>query len=236
MHGKALGGLVRRRYYEWMLFQYGYDVVSDSYYQVGDFYEDDGESSEGELDSEMLELQKKLATYIGLEDRVSNLTLSESSKIEGLNSADKAKVDTIGAKWYATENVFKDTNPNWVFECTWWTFARASQYLEAKYGKGLPKYVGFEKAAGYWKLDNGQFEFGMEPRAHSIIQWKQGTAGHVAFVEAVDSQYMYISHAGDGVRWFGISKIPLSGEIWKNSNPKYVLTGFAYLDSPKDFK
>jgi len=234
--GKALGGLVRRRYYEWMLFQYGYDVVSDSYYKSGDFY-----SGDGEVDSnDMLALQQQLAAYVGLESQASGMTLDLSSQITGLNSKVYwDKVLSIGSKWYGTsKNLYTASRNNstntLIFQCTWWAYGRASQYLEETYGypNGLPTTFNGNGGTFYSRnLQGGYFNYGSTPKPHSIISWnKSGEAGHVAFVEAVDSNYIYISHAGSGVRWYGISRIPISGHVWSG----YSLNGYVYLDEPKN--
>lgn len=80
-------------------------------------------------------------------------------------------------------------------------------------------------------LKGGWFNYGSSPRANSIISWKHGLYGHVAYVEAVDSTGIWISHANGGVGWYGITKIPLNGipTGWKG----YALNGYIYLDSPK---
>ena len=77
------------------------------------------------------------------------------------------------------------------------------------------------------------------PRVNSIISWSKGKYGHVAYVEAVDAKTgdIWISHAGGGNSWYGITKLTkssgyapasLSG-TWSG----YTLNGFVYLDQPK---
>ena len=105
------------------------------------------------------------------------------------------------------------------------------QYLEL-YGT---KYTSYPTEMGHGgqyydnNVSGGWFAYGQEPRANSIISWKKGNDyGHVAYVEAVDSTGIWISHAGSGLSWFGIQKIPLDGSIWSG----YTLNGYIYLDEP----
>lgn len=238
--GEALGGLVRRRYYEWMLFQYGYDVVSDTYYssRMNDarLYNNDGSVN----DMAMLEFQSQFSLLVGLEAEATNLSLDINDRVADLdNQAYWNRVLSIGAKWYGTNsNIFtasrNNTTSSLIFQCTWWAYGRASEYLEEVYGYtgGLPS--AFSGNGGTFYSTNasgGYFNYGQVPKAHSIVSWGNGASpGHVAFVEAVDDNYIYISHAGGGKRWFGISKIPLSGYIWSG----YDLKGYVYLDEPNN--
>lgn len=124
-------------------------------------------------------------------------------------------------------------------QCTWWVAIRADEYLE-KFGTKYKEYPthadsrGTFGNGGVWydkNKDYGWFEYGSEPRANSIISWKGGQWGHVAYVEAVDyvNQKIYISHANAGVSWTGVTAIPMSG-IYDSSQ---TLNGYIYLDSPK---
>lgn len=119
------------------------------------------------------------------------------------------------------------------FQCTWWANGRASMYLDqmgiadeypTEWGNGGDYYS--ENLKGGW------FDYGQTPRPNSIISWTSSGYGHVAYVEGVTSDGIYISHAGSGKSWYGIEKIPLSGELLGKS-----LNGYIYLDSPlKDLK
>ena len=120
------------------------------------------------------------------------------------------------------------------FQCTWWVYGRATMYLEEKFGGGVyPKHRG--NAGVYYDTNvmNGGFNYGSNPRPNSIICWRgfgQGEYqyGHVAYVEGVTSDGIYISHAGYGEEWYGIDKIPLSGKFGNYGTP----AGYIYLDSP----
>ena len=118
------------------------------------------------------------------------------------------------------------------FQCTWWANGRASQYLSehgTKY-KTYPTQTGH--GGQYFSINkkNGYFKYGQTPKANSIISWtKSGGYGHVAYVEGVTNDAIYISHAGSGKSWRGVEKISVTGDIgWSG----YKLNGFIYLDEP----
>jgi surface antigen len=119
------------------------------------------------------------------------------------------------------------------FQCTWWAKGRASQYLE-QYGTVYKEYpTEYGNGGDYYSVNksNGYFKYGQTPKPNSIISWKQGgEAGHVAYVEGVGQDGIYISHAGSGSRWFGVQKISLDGTVWPGSG--YSLNGYIYLDEP----
>ena len=117
------------------------------------------------------------------------------------------------------------------FQCTWWANGRASMYLE-QYGTKYKKYpTQMGNGGEYYRInqENGWFEYGSEPRPNSIISWTHGQYGHVAYVEGVSSDGIYISHAGSGLSWFGVQKIPLDGSVWNYGPPN----GYIYLDMPR---
>ena len=118
------------------------------------------------------------------------------------------------------------------FQCTWWANGRASQYL-SEHGTKYTQYPTQSGHGGqYFSVNksNGYFKYGQTPKANSIISWtKSGGYGHVAYVEGVTSDGIYISHAGSGKSWRGVEKIPITGDIgWSG----YKLNGFIYLDEP----
>lgn len=138
------------------------------------------------------------------------------------------------AKWWGNQK-----NPLDKFQCTWWTFGRALMYLEdiesSVTSTELRKLAG---NGGQWYDLNVQanvFNYGSVPKPNSIISWKSwnedGTEsyGHVAYVEGVTSDGIYISHAGNAESWFGITKIGLDGNVgWSG----YTFNGYIYLDEP----
>lgn len=54
--------------------------------------------------------------------------------------------------------------------------------------------------------------------------------GHVAYVEGIVADGMYISECASGTTWMGIRKIPLNGDTGWGS--RYTLNGYIYLDLP----
>lgn len=98
-------------------------------------------------------------------------------------------------------------------------------------GKRYPTQQG--NGGQYYDINrqNGWFEYGSAPRPNSIISWSNGSYGHVAYVEGVTDDSIYISHAGYGNAWYGVQEIPLD-EV----NGKFGrLNGYIYLDSPKNW-
>lgn len=119
------------------------------------------------------------------------------------------------------------------FQCTWWANGRASQYL-SKNGTKYKKYPTQGGHGGqYYDINkkNKYFKYGDSPKPNSIISWTYGNYGHVAYVEGVTEDSIYISHAGSGKTWRGVEKIPINGDIgWSG----YKLNGYIYLDSPEN--
>lgn len=132
----------------------------------------------------------------------------------------------------------KDINALTKYQCTWWAKGRASMYLEQR---GITNYIYPPSGNGgdyyQYNINAGWFDYGQTPRPNSLVSWTKIVKGkkeygHVAYVEGVTDDGIYISHAGGGKKWFGIQKIPLTGEIWQSSG--YRLNGYIYLDSPKN--
>ena len=121
------------------------------------------------------------------------------------------------------------------FQCTWWANGRASQYLETngtKYKK-YPTQLGDGGQYYEINIEEGYFKYGNSPRPNSIISWSKGSgAGHVAYVEGVSDDAIYISHAGSGQSWFGVDKISLDGSLTPLGWSGYSLNGYIYLDEP----
>lgn len=120
------------------------------------------------------------------------------------------------------------------FQCTWWANGRASMYLELTYGAGKRYPTQRGNGGDYYSINaqNGWFEYGSSPRPNSIISWTSGEYGHVAYVEGVTEDSIFISHAGYGNAWYGVQEIPLD-EV---NNKFGRLNGYIYLDSPKNWE
>ena len=123
-----------------------------------------------------------------------------------------------------------DTPVNYLskFQCTWWANGRASMYLEQMgIADKYPTQMGNGGDYYDYNVSGGWFEYGQEPRPNSIISWRSSQYGHVAYVEGVSDEWIYISHAGSGKSWYGITKIPITG-YWGGVYPN----GYIYLDMP----
>lgn len=200
--GSYSQGLARRRRSEWTLFQTGYYDVIGKWHSAGGGVTTDEEAQ-------------------ALQEQIENEWIN--TKYHHGNSAYQSGPF---AKWWTSPiNILQP------FQCTWWANGRASKYLE-EYGTGeytqYPTQYGDGKDYYFVNLANGWFESGSTPRANSIVSWTHGEYGHVAYVEGVGSDGIYISHAGGGESWFGVQKIPLDGSIWDYGTPD----GYIYLDSP----
>lgn len=170
------------------------------------------------------------------EDRIKELDdyLTKNVLNTTYHYANSANQSGPFAKWWSSPY-----NPMQAFQCPWWAIGRANQFLELK-GTKYKTYPGALVHGGYYydnNKANGYFNSGMEPKANSIVSWKCGEYGHVAYVEAVDANGdIWISHAGSGESWFGVSKVtkasgyaPASGGgPWSG----YELSGFVYLSEP----
>lgn len=140
------------------------------------------------------------------------------------------------AKWWDSSNNWF-TSAGYKFQCTWYVYGRTNQYLEAN-GTSYKSWPGTKNNAAEWyssSTNGGEkyFKCGSTPRQNSIAVWKNGNkAGHVAYVEAVDTinNKVYISHAGGGRSWFGITELGIN-EMKTYSGLQ--LLGYVYLDSPK---
>ena len=135
------------------------------------------------------------------------------------------------AKWWnSTNNWF--TSAGYKFQCTWYVYGRANQFLEAN-GTKYKTWPGTRDSARHW-YSSGKiyFKSGKEPKQNSIVVWGNGSYGHVAYVEAVDyvNDKVYISHAGGGRSWYGITS---HGIDEMNNLFGYQLLGYVYLDEPR---
>ena len=128
------------------------------------------------------------------------------------------------------------------WQCTWWAWGRAAQYLETAYQLDFLELCGGKDALGhgkdYYRSLQPYFLSDQTPAANSIISWTAGTYGHVAYVEAVDAGGIWVSSADSGHTWRGITYIARSLNA---SNPYPLhwysserLNGFNHLDFAAD--
>ena len=115
-----------------------------------------------------------------------------------------------------------------IFQCPWWAVGRANYFLE-QIGSDKRLQSGNGKDVISNSANVANFTVGNEPRPNSIICWGAKSSnpyGHIAYVEAVDKDgTIYISHAGGGESWFGITTIEKgSYDCWE-----MPCLGFMYL-------
>lgn len=202
-NGTYYPGLERRRKSEWRLFQTGYYDTLDKWYS--------GMGMGGvTTDAEAKELQNYIETEL-IHTQVHTGGSYQNGPF---------------AKWWSSG--YNLLQP---FQCTWWANGRASMYLEEN-GSKYDKYpTQWGDGGDYYNVNkqNGWFNYGSEPKPNSIISWTQGGEyGHVAYVEGVTSDGIYISEAGNGTDWYGVRKIPLDGSYGSS----FTLNGYIYLDEP----
>lgn len=128
------------------------------------------------------------------------------------------------------------------WQCTWWVWGRASQYLDLAYGLDLKTLCGgkdnFGHGGSYYRGLSAYFESNMTPEPNSIVSWSGGEYGHVAYVEAVDENGIWVSAADSGHSWRGVTYIP-KGDDPNNPYPLYWhsyerCNGFNHLDTLAD--
>ncbi len=113
------------------------------------------------------------------------------------------------------------------FQCTWWANGRANMYL-AQHGTKYKRYPTAMGHGGQYysvNIEGGWFNYGSTPKVNSIISWSGGSYGHVAFVEGVTEEGVWISDAGSGVTWRGVRLISHAYAATSN--------GYIYLDEPR---
>lgn len=116
------------------------------------------------------------------------------------------------------------------FQCTWWAWGRASRFLEEN--NIAEKYPSdAQNGGGYYSenVENGWFNYGKTPKVNSLVCWgwaSRNSTTHVAYVEGVTDEGIYVSHAGSGSGWFGVKFY--ENAIYKELEPN----GYIYLDDP----
>ncbi len=185
-------------------------------------------------DDKILELQKSIEAQYNLVSAPEQLLVASGTRV---TRDDKLRVKDsnaaqIGEDYFKAVDGLISTLKSEVYQCVWWARGRAATYL-AKYGTTRKKWPdGLANGGQFIKNYEKYFNWGTTPKENSLAVFPGGTkGGHVAYVEAVDNvnKYFYISHAGVGVSWYGINKIPFGGSPFSD----HELEGFLYLDEPK---
>ncbi len=178
-------------------------------------------------ESNMKMLRTALEDYYGLPAITGELSSSADITV----NASKIR-SSAGYKKYDLTKALE------VAQCTWWAYVRSNQYLAA-YGT---KYKSIDDARKHVRTSGGTygnggewgkrysqvFKSGSTPQTNSIFSYTNSDVGHVGIVEAVDGQYMYISHCGSGTWWRGLDKVNIADFKRKHPSVTYV-----YLSQPK---
>ena len=176
------------------------------------------------------DLKVALEQYVGLKHCDTDASYS-SSGVSVNETSDRARVRAAGVKYWNYPYSLLE-----IYQCTWWANGRASMYLDSQgIAKAYPTQHG--NGGDYWEenLNGKWFNCGKTPKQNSLlVKGGIGTTGilscgHVMYVEAVDqiNKKIYVSHAGGGTHWNGISCITFN-ELETNKRYK----GFIYLDEP----
>ena len=72
-------------------------------------------------------------------------------------------------------------------QCTWYCWGRAYEL----FGIDLP----YRGNANTWNYSSGSLIYDSTPAAHSIAVWTSGDPGHVAYVEAIEGDIIYLTEA-----------------------------------------
>lgn len=233
-NGKHPEGWEYRRKSEWSLFQtgyFGYDIKNGTGHGI-DEYCNTGTGTTGATE---------ITNNINLYNSDGSVNQSSIEQLEKwltqdllnttIHNGTYARQGGPFAKWWDSANNWF-TSAGYKFQCTWYVYGRANQFLEAN-GTKYKMWPGTKDSARHWySSGEGFFECGKEPKQNSIAVWGNGSYGHVAYVEAVDyvNGKVYISHAGGGRSWYGIGVYGMEEmkSLWG-----YNLLGYVYLDKPK---
>ncbi len=126
------------------------------------------------------------------------------------------------------------------WQCTWWVWGRAAQYLETKHQLDLKEICDGKENLGngkdYYNALKPYFKSDWTPSPNSVISWSCGKYGHTGYVEAVDENGIWVSMADSGHSWRGITYIR---RVESDTNPYPLnwfpveyLNGFNHLDEP----
>lgn len=161
-----------------------------------------------------------------------NLNLKDDSLGKGLIRDTEPSLDN--KHYYSDDNLFYKIRLSPPFysggdlikgNCTWYAFGRAWEIVGTK-----PSDAGFiGNAYEWWEANkkSGKYEYGSEPRVGAIAVWKSdlpnsGGCGHVAIVEKIKDNKIYISES----MWHGATF--KYREIYETN----YLYGYIYLDKP----
>lgn len=137
-------------------------------------------------------------------------------------------------RWHAAAEASKKAP----WQCTWWVWGRAAQYLEMAYDVDFKEFCkgrdNFGHGSAYYRYLQAYFKSDMTPSANSVASWTGGDYGHVAYVEGVDAGGIWVSMSDSGHSWRGITYIAKSDSPTNpyplNWYPNEKFNGFNHLD------
>ena len=234
--GKRAGthppGWEPRKKSEWSLFQtgyFGYGLKIGSYGGMDEYYEEGGTVGASSMTNN-INLYNADGTVNQASIQALNNWLTQDMLHTTIHNNGENQSGPFATWWDSKHNIFSP------FQCTWYAYGRANQFLEQN-GTKYKKWPGSSGNAKTWyrATDGGgekYFQVGQVPRQNSIVVLDGGTWGHVMYVEAVDNvnKRVYFSHAGYGTKWKGIESKTFDE---MKTLYGYTLLGYVYLDSPK---
>ncbi|OOM81889.1 autolysin [Clostridium puniceum] len=161
-----------------------------------------------------------------------NKNLTDASLAKGIIRDKEPSLDD--KRYYSDDNIFYKVKLSPPFSsggrlikgnCTWYAWGRAWEITGSK-----PTDAGFIGNGYEWwdaNKKSGKYKYGSEPRVGAIAVWKSslpnsGGSGHVAVVEKIENNKVYISES----MWHGVTF--KYREIYETS----YLYGYIYLDKP----
>lgn len=203
-------GVYTRKQEQWLLFKYGYYRPLNEYYtgnagaegfiDNSNVYNADGSVNEEYL----IELQTELQNTYNLVKLPNRLGAKQS--IGG--QYNKEACEAVTGEYFGFDHwqgeIPISNGGSYIYQCPWWALSRASSYL----GKNC-KVSGNGKDVAKNLVNSGFGHSSAEPVPNSVVSYYDDGAGHVAYIEAVDTKnkYYYISHVGSGETWYGIHRI-----------------------------
>lgn len=187
----------------------------------------------------------------GLADCIAVKTILDNSKnnvhagvkLEGRQEYYGYSLQTDGIAWQDEWHQQAMPSGKEPWQCTWWAWGRAAQYLDTAYGLDFKTLCNGKdnlgNGEGYYRNLTPYFLGDKTPAANSLISWSGGDYGHVAYVEAVDENGIWVSSADAGHAWRGVTYIVKTNSttnpyplFWYSGGER--LNGFIHLDYAAD--
>lgn len=223
-----LGGWTKRRNSEFVLFSGGYFVGGYGYDKMLRFYTSTTSpgdvqliKADGTIDETACYALQQWFEQNWFSGKISPADTNVKQADWRNQVCDADGVDTRNVVNPEFVSKYDPLNKFNVFECAWWSFVRANQFLvDNNTGKKLTTFVnGVDEADKFASLLGLQTNSDINQlRPNSVISWYPN---HTGYVEAVADDYYITSECGSGWYWYGITirpKVAVDGGMrFKNS-------------------